>query len=273
MCLISGPVQAVKNTKILSNKMPLDGKYKYRVLTVYSNEVETTVKNNLMVLPIPSSADTIRLLDLTKYKTVFDDAKLSFSVLRSRGISQNFSMSVTPQYIAVQKVGGYDVSICSNINEFSNLNPNYFVVNKEIVDSLIANYKNYSFIVCKLNDQIKEYSPFGYTYDTNNEYVFVPTRHHHPHDKKANIYSMLNQHYSTSLIDDDSTGDYDHEIYFANAKTIKHPFKSSECKIEKAHDLCHIKWQKIDESFDTNIKNFYKLTIDGQYANGDIWIY
>ena len=71
MCIILGEVHSVTQTKLFV----LANKDKTRQMTFYSNAVNTP-KENMMILPVPNSSDSIELHTID-YKSMFTDLKKS----------------------------------------------------------------------------------------------------------------------------------------------------------------------------------------------------
>lgn len=78
MCIILGQVHSVTRTKLFV----LANKDKTRQMTFYSNAVNTP-QQNMMILPVPNSENSIELHKI-KYKEMFSDLKKSV-----RSIDQN----------------------------------------------------------------------------------------------------------------------------------------------------------------------------------------
>lgn len=181
MCIINYDAE-VSGTKIF---VAPDSKNKNQI-TVYSNKVKTDI-NNMMILPVPNP-NTVKFIDLTKYKNLFLDLSLSFHDPRILGNSQR-SDSSHQSYIEVQSVGSYYASIIPSINHINLIDKTVFgVINPGIIQLLRKYYsKNYGFVICKLKSGVHEYHPFAYSHKIQDSgKLFVPTRHQHHGEQEEN---------------------------------------------------------------------------------------
>ena len=208
-----------------------------RQITVYSNNVQTESRNNMMVLPVPHP-ESIKFIDLTEYKDIFKDLEKSFDVqYRSLGSNSKGALKV-------EKVGSYNATIVPTFGQLYQIDKNVFgTINPELKKVLGKYYNSMGFIVCKLNpsSDFVNYHPFAYSHKIN-KVLFVPTRHLH------------NGH-------EEETSHWDHCIYsFGTGK---------ECgNCETTTDYIRLKLEKIP--FDFGPKNINKLRLDGYYTNMDV---
>jgi hypothetical protein len=258
MCMISGDVEDVSNTKIfcafLSNN---------KQITVYSNQIKTIDKPSpsAMILPVPNKVS--KVIDMTKYPNFFEKLnKACTPVTKGRGGNFSFNNSAP---LPVQRCGSYRYTIVPNIEQFKNVQNNVFDVDLSCLDYMKKYYsKKFEFIVCIL-DKDAEYSPFAYVHDVDQKRLFVPTRHYHTHPGGTNFG-----------FDNKGGIDWDHSIYTIDNSDI----------VEKWNDGGK-------NTFDRNIKtrnsqkipdipNFYtylnwrnlkkRVVNDQNYSNGDILI-
>lgn len=191
MCIFTGPVENVSNTKILVAAIQHDH---CRQMTVYENNVET--KNpNTMVLPVPSG-QSINFVDLSKYPgDVFKECDTFFPQLieKSGGGSFGFGFSEAAEYLVIEKVGGYECSIANSIDQMKKADPNVFVLPDNIEEVLRRHYsEGFSFIICKFGNAKISKHPIAYTSSRlRNGNIFIPTRHEHGEAKKPNIYESF----------------------------------------------------------------------------------
>lgn len=188
MCIFSGDVENVKNTKIFVAPCSR----RTTQLTVYSNQV--SLKNEgFMVLPFPGKF--VKFVDLTERKELFKDLEEYFPKSRSKSLSYSYEPKL-------EKVGSYQAVAMSDFKELSmtsqKLNIN---LDPEVVSFLEKHYSfGFGFVVFRLMKEM-EYHPFGYVHTTDTGKMFVPTMHYHSRtdqDKKQ------------------VTADWDHKIYLLN---------------------------------------------------------
>jgi hypothetical protein len=197
MCIISGAVKNVSNTKIFVAPLASDQKTTVedlttsqktctRQLTVYCNKVSVVDKSAVMVLPFPKS--TYESFDLTEYPTLFVDLhRICWPQPKSKSRSLN-SLSDGDSYSNSLKVfsnGSFLVSVVPDLADFSRLQGQVFEIRPAVIEFMKNQYpSDYSFVVCKL-DGDKEYHPFGYIHDTlPGGAMFIPTMHYHTHEKE-----------------------------------------------------------------------------------------
>jgi len=244
MCIINFEAE-VKKTKIFVAPSH-DGS---RQFVAYSNEVETSISNNAMILPVPYP-DTVKLHDLSHYTSLFND--LSYCFPKSLGATNYSTDSMTfskNSKLAVYDVGSYQVSICNCIDDFDRIDQLIFMLDPFVKTLLSAYYTNrripFGFIVCKLRKGSATYHPLGYSYRiySSRGYMFVPTRHHHSGSNEELI------------------SDWDHEIYSIN--TSDH---AGELGNHQGFKLKHI------SGFDfPDIKTIHKATLAGKLRNSDFF--
>lgn len=280
MCIISGEIDKVAKTKIFCAL----NKSKTRQITVYSNEVNSVVENNLMILPVPF-IDTVQFLDLSTYPDFFKDCEKSFykeNVSFSCNMTNSFG-SPNFKSLKVYNVGSYKVSIVEKISDFANLDPKYFHVTQQVVDYLAIHYYSNSigFLVCKLDKGSKEYHPLAYSHKANPLKLFAPTRHYHVHN---HVNDQVNDQYFDNInrpmfgsitssqsinTEHDLIDDWDHDIYFYNGRFNKN--KLSIAQNNTWNNKIKILYDKIDFNIDKNCKNFQKISIKGIGKNQDIF--
>jgi hypothetical protein len=190
MCIFSGAVTHVANTKILvgivypsSLQVREIGGAKKGVkipdysspfqLTVYSNQVglggETPLEESLevshrqeyqpaMVLPFPlkKGANRIKILDFSKYAKIFEDLDLLFphdleGATRSQD-TYSFSNSIKDEApLEIHYVGSYQASIVPNWESFDRLQYNHFNLSPDTKELLGRYYRRgFGFMVCQL---------------------------------------------------------------------------------------------------------------------------
>lgn len=194
MCIISGDVSTVKNTKIFVG-LQEGGQ---RQLTVYSNEVALENEpSGTMILPVPEPSD-VQFVDMTNHKDLFD--KLD-AWPREKG---GYLSLGGDRSLEVEEVGSYVASKVPNHSAFESLDKDKFRVKEEVLKYLKQTYpKGYSFIAFALEPN-KSYHPFAYSHLAPKDgKMFIPTMHFHSHKKSKKR--------------GDAHADWNHEIYAANA--------------------------------------------------------
>jgi hypothetical protein len=221
MCIFSGIIEHVSNTKILVSVV-YPSALEYRSingvkkgiktpqynspfqLTVYSNRAAFDAENApTMILPFPlkHGKNRVKLLDFSRYSKIFEDLDLLFPMEEDQ---QSFSMNFDEddEVIAVQYIGDYKASIAPNFAAISKVS-NEFKIVTETKDILEKYYKTgYGFIVCELTVHNQQYSPFAYLHEIRDDRkLFVPTRHFHSHQSAS--YKL-----NSELIDDSELDDF-----------------------------------------------------------------
>jgi hypothetical protein len=254
MCMAPNPAK-MSSTKIFV----CPNKQKTHQLTVYSNEVSSSVEN-MMVLPVPSyNQSDIQFMDLSNNKNIFRILE-NATTMQTRGSDMSWSR---PKSLKVHDVGSYKASIIPSLDEFKDLDKSVF--SKDLPEEFLQILKkyyseNYVFIACILKTGSSEYHPFGYISPIINNQLFVPTRHVH------------NEH-------EETMSDWDHSIYFANYSSSKLTGSSYNGSTLFAQPYPKIYRQKdLDlnlnrDLFDYDIETLQKIIINGSYSNGDIVVY
>jgi hypothetical protein len=205
MCIFSGVIKHVANTKILVTvaypaqvitknvggrmqpvKIP-DTAHPLQ-LTVYSNQVALGGATALelssgvepdkayapaMVLPFPlrKGANRVKLLDLSEYSNIFEDLEMFFpNESETHEYSMTNSASQDSSVLAVHNIGSYQASIVPNCQSFTRLQAGVFRLSPDTQGLLERFYKRgYGFIVCQLKvgrrSQLEEYHPFAYCHE------------------------------------------------------------------------------------------------------------
>lgn len=190
MCIFSGDVENVKNTKIFVAPCSR----RTTQLTVYSNQV--SLKNEgFMVLPFPGKF--VKFVDLTERKELFKDLEEYFPKSRTKSLSYSYESKL-------EQVGSYQAVAMSDFKELSMTSKKLNIdLDPEVLSFLEKHYSSgFGFVVFRLMKEM-EYHPFGYVHTTDTGKMFVPTMHYHsrtgegPSDKQV-------------------TADWHHKIYLLN---------------------------------------------------------
>jgi hypothetical protein len=189
MCLISTEIESVSNTKILV----APNNNNTRQLVIYSNNVNNVSESNAMVLPVPLP-QTIKFIDLSKYKEIFEDCAKCFynpikSLNYSNSISTNSFNTRDDKPLQVFEVGSYKVSLALNLEQISRVDVRVFKLSQGLKQILETYYYQpyWGFIICKLNSGPESYHPFAYSHQIIDSKVYIPTRHYHQEVQWADI--------------------------------------------------------------------------------------
>jgi hypothetical protein len=173
MCIFSGQVSAVANTKIFARSAS-DG----RQYLVYSMQYQADA-DLAMILPLPtpisSAEDVIRFIDLSGYPQFFTDMASGFIEFQSRGpVPQPASI---PKLV-IHDVGSFQASFVPHLQDFSRLDAR-FRLPPQAWDQL-PTYSNYGFAVFKLQAGAKNIHPMAFEFPRRNtDELFFPTVHIH----------------------------------------------------------------------------------------------
>ncbi len=199
MCMFSGSVSSVSQTKIFVAPLTVSGKQ----ITVYSKKVTLgakTDKHVAMVLPFPTKDGSCQVVDLSKYKTIFSDLDKLFPAPKSfvRSSTDSFGGSRSLPMLAVERSGSYQYTVVPSWNDLDRVQSNVFNVDLAAIKTMTQQHYLYGFgfLVCII-DQSAEYYPIAYIHDMLPEQcLFVPTRHQHGKSKETSsdwshaIYSL-----------------------------------------------------------------------------------
>eukprot|EP01089_Gocevia_fonbrunei_P015826 TRINITY_DN4745_c0_g1_i1.p1 TRINITY_DN4745_c0_g1~~TRINITY_DN4745_c0_g1_i1.p1 ORF type:complete len:313 (+),score=55.49 TRINITY_DN4745_c0_g1_i1:94-1032(+) len=293
MCIFNKPVSQVSGTKILVSCTSDN-----RQFTVYQNYVtaffdaksagrenkqklkkaldkikssEKTTDTNAMILPFPGSE--VELVDLSHYPTLFSDCNNCFPILQKK--QQLFYKSKRKReptdYLEIHSCGSYNVSIARTLPDINRIDPSVFTLSPNVGKVLDKYYsQDFGFLICCFKENGEKH-PLGYihslmkTDSTSDEgQLFVPTRHEHGHDTE-----------------DETEGDWDHEIYSVNTlgaseagtdinelkekleKELEQDFEVEvNCELEDVLKQIPVQLVKVD--------HFRRRTINGEYENKDI---
>lgn len=306
MCVISGKIESVNNTKIFCGT----DEDKKNQLTVYSNNINNITVNNVMILPVPFP-DTVKFHDFSNYTNFFDDCEKCFEkTLKSKGLPRRQSLNCSDgmKELKVHNVGSYKASMAMNLSDLNRANPEYFYLSNEVKEYLAVHYnhKSIGFILCVLVLGDEKYHPFAYSHKILNNKVYIPTRHFHLHNENllnnnstylnfgnnqmfANKFESVN--YKNTLNDynfskvnagidphgggggDDYADDWSHDIYLYNVTTNRNNYIDKiDKKIYSWTGENKLELNKINFDLDEHCKQFKKMSISGKHRNMDIFL-
>lgn len=174
MCIFSGQVSAVANTKIFARSAS-DG----RQFIVYSMQYQADA-DLAMILPLPtpvsSAEDAIRFIDLSGYPQFFTDMASGFIEFQSRGGPAPAPAGLLN--LVVHEVGSFQASFVPHLQDFSRLDAR-FRLPQQAWEQLPL-YGDYGFAVFKLKAGAKNIHPMAFEFpQRNTDELFFPTIHIH----------------------------------------------------------------------------------------------
>jgi hypothetical protein len=252
MCMFSGPVEDVSDTKIFAR---LDGKGNQYI--VYSMQFEAA-QPVAMILPIPVSShaeDAVRFIDLSGYPTLFEDMFEAFAV-QTLSLSGD-TLCDQEDTLTVHNVGDFVASFVPTVSAMNRLDVQ-FRLPHEIWDNL-PTYSHYGFCVFQFDRNrarrrgVRKAHPMAFSFPTRDPgWLFFPTVHVHDgrvHDKEQ----------------------FDHSLYF---------------QADEVDALTERSWMPAKHFVDTSDPTgrdrtigivdgseiFHRVTIAGVYQNQDTWV-
>ena len=257
MCIILGPVHRVSKTKLFV----LPNNSKTRQMTFYSNAVDTP-KQNMMILPVPNSTNSIELHTI-HYKNMFQDLKKSVKSLVERDREHNsmtrslYASAEPRKTLEVISHGSYLVSIAPQLEDLLRLNTSVFQVTPELFNFFAKHYNGeFSFLCCVLKQGSKGYEPLCYSHPLHSSgKLFVPTLHYHVHGSKAET----------------EEADWDHTIYSVNSEE-----KANRGYLSNYYN--EVNWSYFPEDYrKPNVTSVRCAEIEGHQKNSDlafnIWLF
>jgi hypothetical protein len=264
MCIISGPVNSVKSTKIfVAPSLSFE-----RQLTVYRNEVATEAQN-LMILPVPHPETVQFELDVMKYKNLFKDVEKSFHTFYYESLCMSDTRSgVFPTSLKVVNVGSYKASVADSVDDLTRLDPSVFaVLNPELIAMLREMYgKEMGFVCCILKKGGNKYQPIAYSHKrAEGSTLFVPTKHYHVEDTSSMEHSFANSRFHSNKWADD----WDHEIYSICTTADSAHKQSREQRVPK--DYNELKWDQFPSDFRWKSgQRLHAWCVSGEFPNVDL---
>jgi len=290
MCVFSGPVRNVSNTRIFVTELKSGDQF-----TVYQNAVAFAAnsKRVAMILPFPNPNGTITaysqiMWNMSEYKNFFKHCNDLFPMPVTKGISSRStarSKSSVLEPLPIFQCGAYEYSVVSNFDEFSALNFAQFNLEPKSISllTLLKRYygTGYGFLVC-IYTQEGEIPPIAFIHPKlPNGKLFVPTMHDHHGNETSNALA-----------------NWSHEIYILNNATFLYSHgtmqlinpTSLNAEIEYRASLSG-RWNELEKVFDytklppgfpthvttaanattpDNCSAIARLQIEGFQKNGDL---
>lgn len=266
MCIFSGSHPDVSKTRILVAWVG-----RHTQLTVYQNDVklasgkDSAAAGTAMILPIPGG--NVRMVDLSRYPTLFDDIKRDFPDPVSRGIQTKGRGGKAAPTLDIQRVGSYDVSLAATLNELKQLDWSHFVLDADVVRLLEHDYgRGFAFCVARLRpDSAGSPHALAYVHDNASGHLFVPTRHAGHESQPAPKVKRSKTQSGRQTVQ------WDHLIYvYAGSESGYNTVRGSELTLKKniiagaLPDGCAL---PVAET--TCLRNF---AVHGDAPNADTWI-
>lgn len=192
MCIFSGPVESVSQTKIFAR---LEG-----TTQLLAYEMKLSAADDVaMVLPLPvahgCAEDAVEFIDLAGYPKLFDELDALFPVppiARSGALSAS---APQPASLVVHDVGSFVASFVPTVRDFSRLDER-FRLSPAVWDRL-PNHADYGFAVFQLKAGARDIHPMAFRFPTRDpSRLFFPTVHVHDgevHDEALFGHSLYGQ--------------------------------------------------------------------------------
>jgi hypothetical protein len=175
MCIFSGRVSAVANTRIFARSA--DGSRQFLVYRMqYQADADLAM---ILPLPTPVSApeDAVRFIDLSGYPQFFNDMAAGFIEPQTRLLSPAPLPAAKPNLI-VHQVGSFEASFVPHLRDFSRLDARFRL--PEQTWDQIPRYADYGFAVFKLQSGARNIHPMVFEFPRRNpSELFFPTIHIH----------------------------------------------------------------------------------------------
>lgn len=273
MCIITDEIESVNQTNIL---IAYDNTTKEQ-LVVYSNQTVNHVRDNYMILPVPSNA--VHFINLEKNKTIFKTLENLFKTRHTDGyLSKGYSQDFSANSIKYFDVGSYDVYVVSDIETIKK----NFKINEKVLNELSNMYENpleknkFSYIMCKLKNDKVEYHPLAYAFKADKNNLFVPTKHLHIHNNNYHDHFSVNIFNNKSHSIFKNIESWDHKIYIYNLKDIT--YKDNTKLLEhvmndiKKHTVFNTQELPHIPEFHTQALDVSQLKMSGPFYNDDFII-
>jgi hypothetical protein len=250
MCIISGNIESVTNTKIFCGV----NRKNNRQITIYSNSVKTRETNNAMILPVVFP-DSLQFHDLQDYSNFFDDCNISF-VSHSDYDDDRCDSSDSRKSLKVFSVGSYYVSVAMNLSDIQRINHGIFHLTTDLDNVLNKYYSQtcFGFIICQLHENTINYHPFAYSHNILQKTIFIPTRHYHNNEG-----------------DRLHADDWDHTIYLYNCNIESNNKLSGDIKLyAEIVNHSYLKYNLIDFDLDQKNIKFTQFEMKGTHINQDL---
>lgn len=168
MCIFSGPVRSVSQTKIFAR---LEQGVQHLVYSMRFDSEEPVA----MILPIPiENEEEPSFINFESCPGFFDALENAFPKPKTRGMDR-MSFGVGP--LTVEQVGSFEASFIPTMADFARLDPR-FRLPGNTEHALKEVYRDYGFVVFQLRPKVKPH-PMAFSFPTKEFNLFYPTVHIH----------------------------------------------------------------------------------------------
>jgi hypothetical protein len=227
MCIFSGPVKSVSNTRIFARQIPPTSGMAAMQSLVYKMRFDAD-SPVAMILPLPVDTNygqnALTFVDLSRYPNFFDLLDEKFPKPNPKmGLERRLGRSIGSDTLPVHQVGRYEASFVPNQRDFERLDSR-FVLPKRAWDQL-PQYADYGFAVFKLNDSKPAPPPSSSQWPTRRHSQsrpdWTPAALSGPQDVHPMAFLFIPRFpnsifFPTIHIHDGDVhqfGDFDHELY------------------------------------------------------------
>lgn len=186
MCIFSGRVSAVANTRIFARKAGSTGSGQFLVYRMqYQADADLAM---ILPLPTPVSApeDAVRFIDFSGYPQFFDDMAVGFIEPQSR-LLHLAPAPIPKQNLIVHQVGSFEASFVPHLRDFTRLDTRFRL--PEQTWDQIPRYADYGFAVFKLQSGVRNIHPMAFEFPRRNpDELFFPTVHIHDGAVETNAH-------------------------------------------------------------------------------------
>ncbi len=173
MCMFSGQVSSVANTRIFARSAAAGGQF-----LVYSMQYQAGTEL-AMILPLPTppaaAEEAVRFIDLSGYAQFFDDMARGFILPQSRALSPG---PAPAGKLKVHEVGSFQASFVPQQADFARLDSRFRL--PERAWERLPQYDDYGFAVFKLQAGAKNIHPLAFEFPRRDPLeLFFPTVHVH----------------------------------------------------------------------------------------------
>jgi len=238
MCIFSGPVKDVSDTKIFAG---ISGSKQY-----LAYEMSFLADEKLaMLLPIPTppriSEQAVSFISLEKYTGFFSDLSSLFPVPLTRGIAPSLGL------LRVEKVGAFEASFVPSASDFHRLDPRFKIPSQAL--SAWPEYNDFGFAVFKLGPGKQRVHAMAFSFPTRyRTQIYFPTRHVHDGTVRETAY-------------------FDHSLYFQLGR-FRRTLPVSE---QSNRRVGWIQARRSSGILSPN-RRCYRISLHGFRANADVYV-
>ena len=244
MCLFTGPVKNVANTRIFAR---MEGD---RQFLVYEMEV-TTIDAVAMILPLPislESTDPLNFLSLEDYPRFFPDLHRCFPKREVFSGTRGPAAPPARAPLRVQQVGVYEASYVPSREDFSRLDARFRLPDEVL--GLFPDYSDFGFAVFQLRRGVLHVHPMALSFSARDpSTLFYPTSHLHD--------GLVHQRAS-----------FDHLLY-AQCAPLNSPWETSASMPREVMNLGNWRTDDPTHGIVEGYAPVYRRFIRGEFPNTD----